>query len=123
LQQPSNVQLASYSVPIPSAPPLGTSIPLASQPTQANSPWRSPQIAPATAPSPSAPQPVAMQPYGAPPSALPAPPTVPQNTVAATLRAVDSPPQPGDPMPRVRMPGYVASSASADGFRPRTSMQ
>ena len=43
--------------------------------------------------------------------------------MAATLRAVESPAQPGDPMPRVRMPGYVASQASADGFRPRTSMQ
>jgi hypothetical protein len=64
-----------------------------------------------------------MQQYGVAPIALPAPPTIPPNTVAATLRAVDSPPQPGDPMPRVRMPGYVASQASADGFRPRTSMQ
>jgi hypothetical protein len=43
--------------------------------------------------------------------------------MAATLRAVESPAQPGDPIPRVRMPGYVASQVSADGFRPRTSMQ
>lgn len=123
LQQPSNVQLASYTAPIPSAPPLTTNIAAASQPAQANSPWRSPQIAQATAASPGAPQPIALQQYGAPPTPLPAPPTIPQNTVAATLRAVDSPPQPGDPIPRVRMPGYVASTVSADGFRPRTSMQ
>jgi hypothetical protein len=51
-----------------------------------------------------------------------APPT---NPMGVTLRAVSPPSaQPGDPMPRVRMPGYIDQQASAaDGFRPRTSMQ
>jgi hypothetical protein len=33
-------------------------------------------------------------------------------------------PQPGDPMPRIRIPGYeVPQTASADGFRPRSAMR
>jgi hypothetical protein len=120
----SNVVQTAYNAPIPSAPPLPASSPTAIQPQQVASPWRSPQVAQATAPAPAySPQPLAAQPYGATPVTLPAPPSIPANTVTATLRAVDSPPQPGDPMPRVRVPGYVASQASADGFRPRTSMQ
>lgn len=123
VQPPPNVLQASFNAPIPSAPPLPASPPVVSPPQLVASPWRSPQIAQVT-PTPNyAPQPVAVQQYGAAPLALPAPPAIPANTVAATLRAVESPPQPGDPMPRVRMPGYVASQASADGFRPRTSMQ
>jgi hypothetical protein len=120
----SNVVQTTYNAPIPSAPPLPISSPTISPPQQVASPWRSPKVAQA-APAPSyAPQPVAMQPGAAPaPLALPAPPALPPNTMAATLRAVESSAQPGDPMPRVRMPGYVASQVSADGFRPRTSMQ
>jgi hypothetical protein len=64
-----------------------------------------------------------VQPNSAAPLALPAAPIVPAIAMAATLRVVDSPAQPGDPMPRVRIPGYVASQVSADGFRPRTNMQ
>jgi hypothetical protein len=121
---PSNVVQTTYNAPIPSAPPLPVSSPTMSPPQQVASPWRSPKVVQA-APVPAyAPQPVAMQPLAAAaPLALPAPPAVPANTMAATLRAVESPAQPGDPMPRVRMPGYVASQVSADGFRPRTSMQ
>jgi hypothetical protein len=121
---PSNVVQTTYNAPIPSAPPLPISSPTISLPHQVASPWRSPQVA-QTARAPAyVPQPVAMQPLAAPaPLALPAPPAVPANTMAATLRAVESPAQPGDPMPRVRIPGYVASQVSADGFRPRTSMQ
>jgi hypothetical protein len=87
------------------------------------SPWRSPQIAQAAPVPTNATQQAAVQQLGGAPLALPAPPAIPANTVAATLRAVESPAQPGDPMPRVRMPGYIASQTSADGFRPRTSMQ
>jgi hypothetical protein len=123
LQQPPNVQLATYNAPIPSAPPLPTHVPVASQPAQVNSPWRSPQIALTAAAPMGTPQLAPPQQYGAVPIALPPPPAAPPNTIAATLRAVEAPPQPGDPMPRVRMPNYVASQASADGFRPRTSMQ
>ena len=113
VQPPSNVVQATYNAPIPSAPPLPVSSPTMSPPQQVASPWRSPQVTQtATAPG-----------YAPQPISLPAPPSIPANTMTATLRAVDSPPQPGDPMPRVRMPGYVASEASADGFRPRTSMQ
>jgi hypothetical protein len=51
-------------------------------------------------------------------------PTAP-NTVAVQLRSVPAPPaQPGDPMPRIRFPGYeVPQTAAADGFKPRTTMQ
>jgi hypothetical protein len=122
VQPPQILLQASYSAPIPSAPLLPVSAPTVSSPQLAASPWRSPQVAQAAPPATYAPQPVAVQP-GAPPLALPAPPLIPANTMAATLRAVESPPLPGDPIPRVRMPGHVASQASTDGFRPRTSMQ
>jgi hypothetical protein len=47
------------------------------------------------------------------------------NTVAVQLRSVPAPPpQPGDPMPRIRIPGYeVPQMAAADGFRPRSAMR
>jgi hypothetical protein len=122
-QPPAGVQLASYNVPVASAYQTPISMPTMTPPQQVASPWRSPQVAQAAPPAAYTPQPVAAQPYGVSPLALPAPPAVPANTVAATLRAVESPPQPGDPMPRVRVPGYVAAQTSADGFRPRTSMQ
>jgi hypothetical protein len=120
--QPSVLQ-ASYNAPIPSAPPLPVNQPTMNPPQQVVSPWRSPQIAQAASAPTFAPQSSAIQPNGTAPMVLPAPPAIPPNTMAATLRAVESPAQPGDPMPRVRMPGYVASQTGADGFRPRTSMQ
>jgi hypothetical protein len=122
-QPPSNVLQASYNAPIPSAAPLPVSAPRMNPPQQAVSPWRSPQLAQAAPVPSSVPQQLAVQQYGTAPLALPSPPAIPGNTMAATLRAVESPAQPGDPIPRVRMPGYVASQVSADGFRPRTSMQ
>jgi hypothetical protein len=124
VQTPPNVVQTTYNAPIPSAPPLSMNSPTMSPPQQqVASPWRSPQVAQAAPAANYAPQPFAVQPNGITPTALPAPPAIPASTMAATLRAVDSPPQPGDPMPRVRMPAYEASQASADGFRPRTSMQ
>jgi hypothetical protein len=124
VQTPPNVVQTTYNAPIPSAQPLPVSSPTLNAPQQqVASPWRSPQVAQAATAPAYAPQPFAVQPSGAAPLAVPAPPAIPANTMAATLRPVDSPPQPGDPMPRVRMPAYEASQASADGFRPRTSMQ
>lgn len=121
VQPPPSVLQASYNMPIPSALQLPAQVPSPAQ--QVTSPWRAPHAAQA-APTPSyAPQSVAAQPDSTAPVALPAPPVIPANAMAATLRAVESPAQPGDPMPRVRIPGYVASQVSADGFRPRTNMQ
>jgi hypothetical protein len=121
VQPPPNVLQASYDAPIPSALPLPAQV--TTPPQQVASPWRAPHVAQA-APAPAyASQPDAMQPNGAASIGLPAPPVIPANAMAATLRAVEAPAQPGDPMPRVRMPGYVASQVSADGFRPRTNMQ
>lgn len=119
----SNVLPASFNAPIPSAAPLPIKAPPMSAPQQAASPWRSPQAAQVALVPTSAPRSVVVQQFGIAPLALRAPPAIPANTMAATLRAVESPPQPGDPTPRVRMPGYVATEVSADGFRPRTSMQ
>jgi hypothetical protein len=119
---PSVLQ-ASYNAPIPSALPLQASAPIMNPSQPVASPWRSPQVAQAAVSPATAPQPIAKQPSGTMPLTLPSPPAIPSNTIAATLRAVESPAQPGDPIPRIRMPGYVASQVSADGFRPRTSMQ
>jgi hypothetical protein len=127
ITQPRPVQLASYnaptqSAPIPSAPILSATPPPVAPPPLIQSPWRSPQIAQQSlqvAPTSITP------PLPAPPTAaqvqpLPAPP---MNAMPVTLRAVPSP-QPGDPIPRVRAPGYIGSQVtSTDGFRPRTSMQ
>ncbi len=109
MQPQPGVLQASYTTPIPSAQPLpaNASSMTSTQPTA--SPWRSPQIASSTGVN---------QPLN-----LPAPPMLPANTVAATIRAVDSPTWSGDPMPRIRVPGYMGTETSADGFRPRTSMQ
>ena len=113
----------TYNAPIPSAPPLPVSSP-DDEPTAARSPRlgaRRKSLKQRRADLRAAAVRRTAERRSA--LALPAPPAIPANTMAATLRAVESPPQPGDPMPRVRMPGYVASQASADGFRPRTSMQ
>jgi hypothetical protein len=119
---PSGVQLASFTAPAPTAPPTVPSAPPLVSPQPSASVWRSPQIT----------QPGSTQPTGAMPVAFPAPPAAPAmqpqpvtpiNSVGATLRAV-APPEPGDPLPRVRIPGYVSPEiATTDGFRPRTSMQ
>ncbi len=104
-QQQPNVLLASYNAPVPIAPPIPVNPPPMIAPQQVASPWRSPQVAQATTP-----------PSGVAPLALPAPPigplaqpqvAIPPNTMAATLRAVESPAEPGDPMPRVRVPGFA----------------
>jgi hypothetical protein len=121
VQPPQNVVQASYNAPIPSALPLPRQV--TTPPQQVTSPWRAPHLAQAAPTPPYAPQTVPFQPNSAAPVASPAAPIVPANAMAATLRAVESPAQPGDPMPRVRIPGYVASQVSADGFRPRTNMQ
>jgi hypothetical protein len=52
------------------------------------------------------------------------PPAMPSNPMAVELRALPSPPQPGDPIPRVRIPGYdVPETAANDNFHARTSMR
>lgn len=128
------VQLASYNAPVANAPSaVAAASSIAPQPVA--SPWRSPQAAQATTPTNYGSQTYGMQPMVAPQSTtIPAVPVIPANQVqvalptnpmAAQLRAVPSPPpQPGDPMPRIRMPGYEVQQANADdGFRPRTSMR
>lgn len=112
------VQLASYTTPAPppTAPMYAASLQqLPPPPQQVDSPWRSPQIAASRSP-------LALPAPAASPLA-PATVSIPPNTVAATLRPVDSPAL-SDPIPRVRMPGYIDPQlTSADGFRPRSSMQ
>jgi hypothetical protein len=121
------VMLASYNTPVSNA----STVPSAT-PSNAASPWRTPQYSGVTS-SPSYPQQASAAPPISPQSnmsmapAYPmaqAPITLPSNPMAVDLRAVPSPAQPGDPMPRVRVPGYdTPEMASADGFRPRASMR
>jgi len=130
----------SPAAPIPSAPLVqpGTSVnPSASQ--VAASPWRTPQLG-ATTPQGYGAQPAAVtQPFAAQQlgvagqsytiPAVPAnlysqqPYGAPANSMAVETRAVPSPAQPGDPNPRIRIPGYEVPQVAADGFRPRTSMR
>jgi hypothetical protein len=125
---------ASYNAPAPVPPPTFPNVQPMTTPQQVTSPWRSPQIAQPTSVPTYIPQPTAIQPIGVVPLPLPSPPIAPAvqpqftplvSTMGATLREVASPAQPGDPMPRVRMPDYVSPQqiTTADGFRPRTSMQ
>jgi hypothetical protein len=119
------VMLASYNAPASNAAPVAA-------PANANSPWRRPQytgIPPSTDYRQQASAVPAMSPQS---NMLIAPPyptaqaaiTMPTNSMAVDLRAVASPPQPGDPMPRVRVPGYdTPEIASEDGFRSRASMR
>lgn len=129
------VQLASYNAPVATGPSPIIGVPPIGSQEQINSPWRTPQVMQATPSPPYGTQTspllplVASQPY--------APPTMPMsqatqsqiayptNPMAVQLRAVASPPPtPGDPMPRIRIPGYeVPQTATADGFRPRSSMR
>lgn len=138
-QAPQGVTQASYTAPIPSAPVANqqssaTSLPtIPVTPQQAVSPWRQPQLAPSTTPS-YGPQPAGQAIGGSQPSyTIPAvPPNLyvqqqamaPADAMAVQMRAVPSPAQPGDPNPRIRIPGYeVPQTATADGFRARTSMR
>lgn len=135
------VSLASYNAPVaasggPGLTPITTTPERAHIPA-ATSPWQKPPGGTTSmAPQPSgvAAQPSAIYPAGTALNPLAAQPvyTVPQspaalptNTMAVSLRSVPSPePQPGDPLPRVRIPGYdMPQTANADGFRPRTSMR
>jgi hypothetical protein len=121
------VMLASYNTPASRAAQVPAAVP-----ANPNSAWRTPQYNGGT-PSPSYPQQANAAPSISPQSGTPtvpaypiaqAPITLPTNPMAVDLRAVTSPPQPGDPMPRVRVPGYdTPEMASADGFRPRASMR
>jgi len=130
-----DVLLASYNAPVPSRPATPANLSTMNAAQQVSSPWRSPQISTGATSSLFAAQPTNMQPLAPPSNPLPPPPMiaaiqqqvmVPTNSMGVTLRAVPSPPpQPGDPTPRIRMPGYLEPPAlsSPDGFRPRTSMQ
>jgi hypothetical protein len=127
--------LASYNAPAANTLSPVPTLPTLSPTPQAASPWRTPQVSSSTAVVPpgytqqpsliasSNPQPNTMAgtPMYAPAQA---PVALPTNQMAVELRAVPSPPQPGDPAPRIRIPGYdVPETASADGFRARTSMR
>jgi hypothetical protein len=124
------VMQASYNLPAPAAArtlarPENFVAPNVTAPV--NTPWRSPQV-PATSATPAGvqaqPSLVPVSPQIVQPYYTPTAPVVSANPVAVNLRAVASPPQPGDPMPRVRIPGYeVSQTANADGFRPRSAMR
>lgn len=145
-QATPGVTQASYTAPIPSAAVANQqssaiSVPtIPAAPQQAASPWRQPQLAPSTTPSygmqPAqvAQQAVVQPASGSTPSyTIPAvPPNLyaqqpamsPTSAMAVQMRSVPSPPLPGDPNPRIRIPGYeVPQTAAADGFRARTSMR
>lgn len=128
------VVLASYTAPIATGLPPVASAPTLNPPPQVTSPWRTPQFSPMSPAPMYGVQPSPYQPVGAQPIMIPAPPAnlmveapvaMSTNPMAVQLRAVPSPPpQPGDPMPRIRIPGYeVPQTATADGFRPRSSMR
>lgn len=129
---------ASYNAPATSSPPVAGGLspvvttPELSPTPQVVSPWRTPQMASLSPTVPSGPvvssngtatstviPPVPLYVMGQPPTVLPT------NAMPVEMRAVPSPPpQPGDPLPRVRVPSYeVPQTATADGFRPRTSMR
>lgn len=135
---PAGVALASYNMPSPMTntgklTPI-TTTPALAPAAAATSPWQKPQLGSASQPLGYAAQPSLTYPTGTPASVLSSQPiytqpqqpiALPTNTMAVDMRSVPSPaPQPGDPMPRVRIPGYeVPQTANADGFRPRTSMR
>jgi hypothetical protein len=135
------VQLASFNAPAANAPsPSVTEPMIPSTPQLVTSPWRTPSR-PTPSPAAYGLQPLPVQQATARVAAQPQQytiPAVPQNlylaaqpqytgpanAMAVQLRAVSSPPQPGDPMPRIRVPGYdVPQTAATDGFRPRSSMR
>lgn len=129
---------ASYNTPVTgSTPATGNLAPVVTTPTlsqapTAASPWRTPQVASVSTAGHASPSkslnavptstiisPVPFYVMGQPQTVLPT------NAMPVEMRAVPSPPpQPGDPLPRVRVPSYaVPQTATADGFRPRTSMR
>jgi hypothetical protein len=125
---------ASYTQPVANPSKPNTTDSPAYSITQApTGPWRSPQIpGPTTlAASSNSPWAPALQqmPVPPPPSWVPNPTPYGQyvNTQNVQLRAVASPPAVGEPVPRIRFPGYTATaqneSAAMDGFRPRSSMR
>jgi hypothetical protein len=127
------IVLATYNAPIPKeATPVGN-VPTINPAPQVTSPWRSPQISQASPPPMYGAPASRAQPAAAPFGYVPVPVANPyaQTPVAAAphmmavqLRSVPSPPQPGSAMPRIRIPGYQAPQvATADGFRPRSSMR
>lgn len=137
-QATPGVALASYNSPSTTTNTGGltpiTTTPALAPATAATSPWQKPQLAGATQPLGYAAQPSLTYPICTPASVLSSQPiytqpqqpiALPTNTMAVDLRSVPSPaPQPGDPMPRVRIPGYeVPQTTNTDGFRPRTSMR
>lgn len=132
------VAQASYNAPVTNnTPTTGGLTPVVTTPAlsptpTAASPWRTPQVASLTTSAQTSPSyslnavpssaiipPVPFYVMGQPPTVLPT------NAMPVEMRAVASPPpQPGDPLPRVRVPSYeVPQTATADGFRPRTSMR
>jgi hypothetical protein len=140
-QPNQGVELASYNTPVVNEPSLSVSEPMIpSTPQQVTSPWRTPsRPTPSPAAYDSQPLPVQQTRAQVAPQpqqyTIPAVPqnlnlmaqsqyAIPTNAMAVQLRAVPSPPQPGDPMPRIRVPGYeVPQTAANDGFRPRSSMR
>ena len=128
------VTLASYNTPVATGLSPVVTAPAPGPTPQIASPWRTPQVSPTSSPPTGySPQPSAISPTSSQPFMLPTPPAysmaqppiiMPTNAMAVQLRAVPPPPQPGDPLPRVRIPGYeVPQTATADGFRPRSSMR
>jgi hypothetical protein len=126
-----NVMLASYTAPstnnlAPAAIPAATT-----PPPQPTSPWRTPQLSqppanPMYGMQASPYHPVVAQPVTPPPNVVAQSQyaTQPTNVMPVQLRAVPSPAQPGDPNPRIRIPGYdFPQTAAADGFRPRSTMR
>jgi hypothetical protein len=121
-QNPQTVVPASYNEPL-----------LANAEQLTTTPWRSPELSPATFSSQALTLPPPPAPSLAPTASVPtqrpitAPPLfVATNTMDVRLRAVPSPPvDTYSPTPRIRIPGnqevpYVGSN---DGFRPRSSMR
>ena len=125
---------ASYNAPVAAGLSPATTAPTLSPTPQVASPWRTPQVSSTSPPPGYAPQPSLITPASSQPNILPtaaaytmaqAPIAMPTNAMEVQLRAVPSPPpQPGDPLPRVRIPSYeVPQTAAADGFRPRSRMR
>lgn len=122
------VQQATYTEPV-----------IPTTPVEPTSPWRSPQIAAASLPSPAdpnfgdapaLPSPPVAQPMASAPVAPPliaSQPMVVANTMDVRLRAVPSPPvTAASTMPRIRIPGTETAPmlvGSNDGFRPRGTMR
>jgi hypothetical protein len=128
--QNQGVSPASYNAPATNGlAPVGTT-PVLSPTPQPNSVWQTPQVGSTTAPITGYGQAPTgnPQPYTAPQSPgytyAQSPQALPTNPMAVELRSVPSPAQPGDPMPRIRVPGYDApETALNDNFHARTSMR